>query len=103
METINKLIKKFMQVLDSYSYAYIAAASTVQVATGKCRLIAIVVNTTAAGAISVIDGTSGSTVNVASLKSSIAEGRYEFGISLAAGLRIITAANSDITVIYAKG
>lgn len=85
---------------DDYKYAYISSATTTQVNTGPCRLIRIVVNTTAAGAISVIDNTSGSTVNVASLKASIAEGTYYFGIKLTAGLRVITAGASDITVVW---
>lgn len=85
---------------DDYKYTYIATATTTQVATGNCRLIRVVVNTTAAGAISIIDGTSGSTVNVASLKASIVEGSYDFGIKLTTGLRVITAGASDITVVW---
>jgi len=81
-------------------YAYIATATTTQVKTGAGILHAIIVNTTSAGAISIIDGTSGSTVNIGSLKASIVEGTYTYDLVFKAGLRIITAGASDITVIY---
>lgn len=83
-----------------YRPAYISTATTTQVATGKGVLQAITVNTTAAGAISIIDGTSGSTVNIGSLKASIVEGTYMYNCTFATGLRIITAGASDITVTY---
>lgn len=83
-----------------YKYAYISTATTTQVKTGNGILRAIVVNTTAAGAISIIDGTSGSTVNIGSLKASVVEGTYHYDLVFNAGLRIITAGASDITVIY---
>lgn len=89
-----------MQLRDNYKVAHISTATTTQVDTGNGSLIAIVVNTTAAGAISIIDNTTGSTVNIGSLKSSIVENTYWFLCGYAAGLRIITAAASDISVIY---
>jgi hypothetical protein len=85
---------------DDYKYAYIATATTTQVYTGGCRLIRIVVNTTAAGTINIIDGTAGSTTNVGLLKASVAEGTYYYGIKLTTGLRVITGGASDITVVY---
>ena len=88
-----------MQLRDNYKYTYISTATTTQVATGQGALIRIVVNTTSAGAISIIDNTSGSTVNIGSLKTSIVEGTYEYGIQFVNGLRIITAGASDITVV----
>jgi len=89
-----------MQLRDNYKVAYIDSATTTQVDTGQGQLIAIVVGETAAGAISVIDNTSGSTVNIATLKASIAEGTYWFLTNYSAGLRIITAGASKISVIY---
>ena len=83
-----------------YQYAYISSATTTQVKTGDGILKSIIVGTTAAGAIQVIDGTSGSTTNVGELKSSVAEGNYEFNVAFSSGLRIITAAASKITVVY---
>lgn len=89
-----------MQLKDNYQYAYISTATTTQVAEGQGQLVRIILGETAAGAISVIDGTSGSTVNLASLKASIVEGVYEFGVNYAAGIRIITAGASKLTVVY---
>lgn len=85
---------------DNYKYAYIDSATTTQVDTGLGKLIRIVINETAAGAISLIDNTTGSTANIGILKASIAEGTYEFGIAYAVGLRIITAGASKLTVVY---
>jgi hypothetical protein len=82
------------------AYAYINSATTTQVVNGPCTLHYIVVNTTAAGAISIIDNTTGTTVNVGSLKASVVEGTYRYDIRLAKGLRIVTAGASDITVCY---
>lgn len=87
---------------DKYSYAYIDSATTTQVFTGACTLIAIVVGTTAAGAIQILDNTSGTTTNFAELQASILPGVYEFKAGFATGLRIITGAASKITVIYKK-
>jgi len=89
-----------MQYRDNYKYAYIDSATTTQVDTGQGQLIRIIVGETAAGAISVIDNTSGSTVNIGTLKASIAEGVYEFNVQYVSGLRIITGAASKITVVY---
>jgi hypothetical protein len=82
------------------AYANITTGTTTQVFTGACTLVAIVVNTTAAGSIKIIDGTSGSTANVGTLKSSVVEGTYLYNISLASGIRIITASASDVTIVY---
>lgn len=89
-----------MNLRDNYRVEYISTATTTQVDTGQGQLIAIVVGETAAGAISIIDNTSGSTVNIGSLKASIAEGTYWFLTNYSTGLRIITAGASKISVIY---
>jgi hypothetical protein len=94
------LTNDVMKVEEQFSYAYIASATTTQVKSGATFLKAIVVNTTAAGTIGIIDNTSGSTVNVGQLKASVVEGTYEYNIRLSAGLRIVTGAASDITVVY---
>lgn len=85
-----------------YQRTYIDSAATTQVATGKCVLEAIVIGETAAGAISIIDGTSGTTANVGTLKASIAEGTYTFHATMSAGIRIVTAGASKITVLWSK-
>jgi hypothetical protein len=85
---------------DDYLVKYIGSATTTQVKTGSGHLRAITVGTTAAGTVSIIDNTTGSTVNMGLLKASIAEGTYEFDCHFAAGLRIITGGASKISVIY---
>lgn len=82
------------------SYAHIATNTTTQVVTGACTLVAIVVNTTAAGAITIADSTSTTTPTVAILKASIGEGTYMYNVTLSSGIRVVTAGASDITVIY---
>lgn len=93
-------------VKTSYEYAYLADATTAevvtQVATGQGVLHAIVVTETASSAIAVIDGTSGTTANLASLKASIAEGSYIFDANFDTGLRIVTNNTSKLTVVYTK-
>jgi hypothetical protein len=93
---------------DSYKYTYISTATSTDV-TGQgsvpttAKLIRIVVGTTAAGAIQVYDALSGATTTqVAELKSSVAENSYEFGITFARGIQIVTAAASKITVVWSR-
>ena len=86
---------------DDYNKTYISSATTTQVHTGACRLHSIVVGTTTATALKVIDGTSGSTTNVGELKASVAEGVYEFNCHMAKGIRIVSGAG-DYTIIYGK-
>lgn len=81
-------------------YTYISSATTTQCATGRGVLRAIVVGETSAGAISIIDGTSGTTANIGTLKASIVEGTYIFDTTFSAGLRIVTAGASKITVSW---
>ena len=83
-----------------YTVNYVATGRTEQVKEGPGILHAIVVGVTAAGAIDVIDGISGTTANIASLKASIAEGVYTFDVAFSVGLRVITAAASNITILY---
>lgn len=92
-----------MQVLQDFEKTYITTANTYQIFTGVGTLHAITVNTTANGTISVIDNTTGNTVNLALLKASVAEQTFVFNCAIKTGLRIITANNSDITVTWKKG
>lgn len=88
---------------DDYSRRYISTATTTQVHTGYCNLVRIVVGETAAGAITVYnEAAGGSTDVVAVLKASIAEGTYEFGVTCSAGIQVVTAGASKITVVYSK-
>ncbi len=88
--------------MKDYQYTYISTATTTQVFTGRGQLHSITVGTTAAGAITIIDNTTGSTPVIATLKASIAEGTYKFDCSISTGLRITTAGASLITVAWSK-
>lgn len=84
-----------------YKPTHISTNTTTTVFTGKGILQAITVNTTAAGAITISDGSVGTVYAV--LKSSVAEGTYWYNLTCASGLTITTAASSDITVTWAQG
>jgi hypothetical protein len=84
-------------------YANITTQTTTQVFTGACTLVSIVVNTSAAGTIKLIDGTSGVTANIGTITCGNAElgvTNYDYNISLANGIRIVTSVAMDITVVY---
>lgn len=83
------------------AYRHINLAGTYNITSGGGTLKRIVVNTTAAGAITVYDDDSAvATSLVATLKSNIVENSYEYDIQYNRGLTIVTAAASDITVVY---
>jgi hypothetical protein len=89
---------------EAFSYLRIADASTTQVKGGPGVLKRIVVNVpVSAGTISLIDNTSGSTVNIGVITSTADLKPYfiDFDIRFSTGLRIITAQAQDITVVYA--
>lgn len=81
-------------------YNNITTATTTTVKTGRGRLKRIVVNTTAAGAVTIYDNTAGSGTKIGTMKASIAEGSYDFDCLFITGLTIVTAGASDLTVIY---
>ncbi len=83
-------------------YTYITEATTTQVATGKGILHSIIVNETVAGTLKVIDGTSGATANIATLKASIVEGTYLFDVTFSAGLRIVSGAAGKYTITWSQ-
>jgi hypothetical protein len=87
---------------DDYKYAYISTATTTQVFSGGGRLHSIILGTAldAAGDISIIDNTTGTTVNLALLQATAPSGQYEFNVNIHTGLRIITAGADKITVVY---
>lgn len=89
-------------LVQEYQYTNITTNTTTQVFTGRGRLHSIVIGTTAAGAISLIDNTAGTTANIGTMKASIAEGTYLYDISISKGLRIVTAGASDITVCWSQ-
>ena len=84
-----------------YTPQNITTATTTTVKSGAGVLGKIVVNTTAAGSITIYDNTAASGTKIGTMKASIAEGSYSFDAAFTTGLTIVTAAASDITVCYA--
>ena len=82
------------------SFLNITSATTTTVKSGRGILKAIIVNTTAAGTITIYDNTAASGTKIGTMKASIAENSYEFNALFQTGLTIVTGAASDITVIY---
>lgn len=80
---------------------YIDSATTTQVFTGAGYLARIIVGTTTATALQIIDGTSGTTTNVGELAASAAVGSYEFDCKITNGLRIVSGAGK-YTIIWGK-
>lgn len=79
----------------------ITQAGTTVVATGSGTLVRIIVNTTANGAIQIYDDESAvETSLIGTLKASVAEQSFEYGVPFLRGLTIVTAAASDITVVH---
>lgn len=77
--------------------SYIVAAATTQVFTGISRKVLITVNAALTGTITVIDGTSGTTGNVAIITNPTVGSSYEYW-DFKDGVRIVTSATCDITV-----
>jgi hypothetical protein len=86
---------------NNYTYLTTSYQSGLQIASGPTTLERITVNTTTATTIGVIDGTSGTTANVATIKSSVAEGTFYYNVRLASGLRIYAPQHlADVTVVW---
>lgn len=85
-----------------YSFKNIATNTTTAVKASAGFLHSIVVNTAAAGTITVYDNVGADTDNpIAILKASVAENTYLYDVEFTAGLKIVTGhADSDITVSY---
>lgn len=76
---------------------YITTATSTQCYTGLSRKVKVQVNTTLAGTITVVDGTTGSAANVAIITNPTVGSVYEYW-DFTAGVRIVTSAPCDITV-----
>ena len=88
---------------EAYSKAYIVSATTTQVKGGPGVLKSIILNKpVASSTISLIDNTSGTTVNIAIITNTTDVKPYQldYNIKFATGLRIITSGADDITVVY---
>lgn len=79
------------------SYNYITTGATTQVKTGAVYSALITVNAALTGTIKVIDGTAGTTANVATITNPAVGDFYEYW-GLQNGLRIVTSTTCDITV-----
>jgi len=79
-----------------FLYNHISTATTTTITASQGILHSIVVNTTAAGAITVSDQSG----TIAILKASIAEGTYLYDVAFAGYLKVVTAGASDLTIAY---
>lgn len=85
------------------THTHITTATTTQVVTGKGTLIAIVFNKpVASSTVKLIDNTSGSTANIATITNTADVKPYMlfYGISFGTGLRVITDSADDISIIW---
>ena len=95
-DTTNNVLK----VEERFAYSHISTATTTVVKNAAGFLHSIVVNTTAAGTITVYDNTAASGTVIAILKASVAENTYIYDVVCNTGITIVTAAASDITASY---
>ena len=86
----------------AYSFKNITDTTTASalVKNGAGFLKAVIVNNTAAGAVIVVDGTTGAGTKIATLKSSVVENTYWYNANVATGIYVRPAAVGDYTVIY---
>lgn len=77
--------------------SYITDNTATNVLTGRVRKAIVQVNAALTGSIKVIDGTSGTTANVATITNPTAGSQYEYW-DFATGVRIIASGSCDITV-----
>jgi hypothetical protein len=78
------------------NYTYISSATDTTVSSRPCVLHSIVLGETAAGAITIKDGST----TVAVLKASIAEGDFILDVVIKNSLVVTTAAASKLTVAW---
>jgi hypothetical protein len=84
-------------------YQYIAGATTTQVHIGRGILRRITFNKpVASSTVSLIDNTSGSTVNLGTITNTTDVKPYflDYNVRFKTGLRIITSGADDITVVF---
>lgn len=77
--------------------AYIVDSTATQVLSSPCSRVVIQVNAALTGSIKVIDGTSGTTANVATITNPTVGSFYQYW-DFANGVRIIASTSCDITV-----
>lgn len=79
------------------SYTYITTGATTQIKTGRVYKLKIQVNAALTGTITVIDGTTGTTGNVAIITNPTVGSSYEYW-DLQNGARVVTSTTCDVTV-----
>lgn len=77
--------------------SYIVDNTATQVETGAVSKVLITVNAALTGSIKVIDGTSGTTANVATITNPTVGSSYQYW-NFASGVRVIASGACDITV-----
>lgn len=82
-------------------YVNINTAVTTVVKASPGVLRRVVVNTSAAGSITIYNALSATGTPVAILKASVAEGTYEYNVRMNTGITVVTGHNDqDVTVVY---
>lgn len=87
-------------ILDSHDYVHISTQTTTQVYTGPCVLKNITINTAAAGTVTVYDEVGSGTTVVVAIIAATAVGTYVYNVPISRGVKVVTAAASDLTVTY---
>lgn len=86
---------------NQYNYKNIAAATTTLVKTGGGVLHTLVINTTAAAAITIYDGLDTGGAKIATIAASPNIGSsFRYDVAFITGLTIVTAGASDVTVSF---
>ncbi len=78
-------------------YSYIVDDTETQIVSGYCRKVLVQINASLTGTIKVIDGTSGTTANVATITNPSVGSQFEYW-DFKTGVRIIASGNCNITV-----
>lgn len=82
-------------------YAHISTATTTVVRSGKGTLRSLIINTAAAGTITIYDNTSAAGQVIAVIAASAPIGsNFYYDIAVTTGITIVTGAATDITVCY---
>lgn len=79
------------------SKSYITTATTTQVSDSPATKVIVQVNAALTGTITVIDGNSGTTANVAVITNPTVGLKFEYW-NFTTGVRIVTSASCDVTV-----
>lgn len=87
-------------IFPSFTNILTTTTAAALVKTGAGFLHAVIVNKTAAGAVIVVDGTTGGGTMIGTLKASIVEGSYIYDVKFTTGLYVRPAGVGDYTIVY---